>query len=103
MDFSSLTDTQLIELINRRRRQVLVLSCAYYTYNDNLVSDIEYDKRVHELMEIQDEYPWIADKCVYNDVFKNFDSCGSGYSLPMRDGWVMFKTQQLIKYRDIKK
>lgn len=100
MDFRDMTEEQLIEFINRRRRQVLTACCAYYMYDDNLISDHEYDRRVHELLEIQDEYPWIADKCIYSKEFSQMEGCGSGYNLPYKERWVVSKTLQLIRYRN---
>ena len=103
MDFKSMTEEQLTEFINRRRNQILVSSCAYYMYNDNLIPDQEYDKRVHELIEVQNEYPWIANKCIYPKEFSQMEDCGSGYNLPYKLPSVINKTLQLIRYRDSKK
>ena len=69
------------ELINRRRRQILFHSCAYYMLDTNIISDYQYDKLSKELVELQTKYPDIAAKCVYAKEFKTF-TCGSGYDLP---------------------
>jgi hypothetical protein len=101
VDHQNMTELELIELINRRRRQILVFSCVYYVFNDNLVSDQEYDLRVRQLMELQDEYPWIASKCIYQKEFEKMDGCGSGYSLSCREPWVINKALQLIRYNNV--
>jgi len=69
-----------LELINRRERQLLVLSCAYYRYNETLVSDGEYDKRSFELAGLIKNYPNEFKKSVYYNEFENFDP-SSGYYL----------------------
>lgn len=69
------------ELINRRRRQLLVHSCLYYEMDTQLIDDHTYDKWSHELAELQRLHPEIAETCVYAEAFKNFDG-SSGFDLP---------------------
>jgi hypothetical protein len=69
------------ELINRRRRQILVHSFLYYKLNQSIISDHTFDKWCAELVELQEKYPEIADKCVYAEEFKGFDG-SSGFDLP---------------------
>ena len=47
------------ELINRRRRQILVHSVIYYRMNDNLISDDQWAKWALELETLQNDYPEI--------------------------------------------
>lgn len=35
---------EMLELINQRRRQVLVHSCLYYRMGEQVVSDFQFDK-----------------------------------------------------------
>lgn len=93
-----MTTTQINELINRRRRQILVHSCIYYVYNDNIISDETWAKWATELEELQNTHPDIAKDCVYADTFKGFDH-STGFDLPLRDPWVMNKAQQLLNWR----
>ena len=39
-------------LINRRERQILVHSCLYYQFNENLIQDHVYDAWSKELVEL---------------------------------------------------
>lgn len=73
-------------LINRRRRQILVHSIIYYRYNTSLISDAEWTRRALELVELQKQYPDIAQKVPYADAFKNFDG-STGFDLPLDDSW----------------
>jgi NAD-dependent DNA ligase len=69
------------ELINRRRRQILVHSFLYYQLNESVISDHTFDRWSAELVELQEKYPEIADKCIYAKEFKDFDG-SSGFDLP---------------------
>lgn len=84
------------ELINRRRRQILVHSIIYYRYNNSLISDAQWSKWAMELDELQKAYPDIASKQPYDDEFKNFDP-SSGYDLPLNDAWGVSVARLLLK------
>ena len=56
----------IAELLNRRRRQILVHSIIYYKMNDNLISDSTWSAWATELEELQAEYPEIAAKVPYH-------------------------------------
>ena len=71
--------TQIAELIQRRRLQLLVHSCIYYAYNENLVTD---DR-------------WAAD-------FKGFNH-STGYNLPFEEIGIRSKAIQLIRYSEKRK
>lgn len=94
----SLTE-KIRELINRRRRQILVHSIIYYTMDDNLISDHTWAEWAKELYNLQELYPEIADECVYPDAFSEFDP-STGYNLPLNDPWGYRKAKQLLYYRD---
>ena len=97
-----LSDTQdVYDLINRRRRQILIHSIIYYKMDDNLITDAQWSAWANELDELHKKYPEIARTCFYNDAFKNFDPC-SGFNLPLDDAWAVNKARQLLKYRDAK-
>lgn len=53
------------ELLNRRRRQILVHSIIYYKMDDNLISDSAWSAWATELEELQKKYPDIAAKVPY--------------------------------------
>ena len=60
---------------------MLVHSCIYYRFDNNIVSDYQYDKWVNELMELQKKYPDIAKECVYSEDFDLLDETTSGFNL----------------------
>lgn len=94
-----MTENEIAELINRRRRQLLVHSVIYYEMNDNLVSDHTWSQWAVELVELQKAYPDIAARCPYAGAFSNFDP-STGYNLPLGDLWALSVARRLIQYRD---
>lgn len=94
-----MTDEQLTELINRRRRQILVHSVIYYKFDDNIISDYTWSQWAKELDELQRKYPQIAANCVLADEYKNFDP-STGFNLPLDDPWAVRRAQHLLDMRD---
>ena len=87
-------DDPIVEMIRRRRAQMLIHSCLYYELNESMVSDHQWQAWADELAELQRQHP---DKCVigfYDDEFQDWDG-SSGYHLPLRDPWVFGKAQQI--------
>ena len=80
------------ELLNRRRRQILVHSIIYYKMDDNLISDSTWSAWATELEELQKKYPDIAAKVPYAEEFKDF--------LPLDDPWAVNKARQLLAMKD---
>ena len=76
----------IAELLNRRRRQILVHSVIYYKMNDNLISDSTWSAWAAELEELQAKYPGIAAKVPYA---KELD-----------DPWAVNKARQLIALKN---
>lgn len=77
------------DLINRRRRQILIHSYLYYRRAENIIDDYTYDMWSKELADLQEKYPDIAKECVYANDFKDFDG-SSGFDLPIGNpGWAM--------------
>lgn len=83
-------DLTIAEKIQRRRYQVMVHSCLYYSMNTNMVSDVQYDAWARELEQLQNAYPDIADNVDYAEYFKDF-SASTGFDLPLNDPWVRRK------------
>ena len=94
-----MTDTDIYELINRRRRQILVHSVIYYQMNDNLIADSTWSKWAVELDRLQKQYPEIASRVPYAEAFKDFDP-SSGFNLPLDDPWAVNTARRLIEYRN---
>lgn len=89
------------ELINRRRRQVLVHSVIYYRMNDNIIDDHTWTKWAMELADLQEKYPDIAKNCCYAEEFEDFDG-SSGFNLPLDDPWAIRKARELLEYESRK-
>lgn len=89
-----------IEIISRRRRQVLVHSYLYYKMDTNLIEDFVFDKWCKELMQLQVQYPNESKVAVFSDVFGKWTGF-SGYDLfkgnRQAEMWAMQKANQLIK------
>lgn len=89
----------IAELLNRRRRQILVHSVIYYKMNDNLISDSTWSAWATELEELQAKYPEIAAKVPYAKEFEDFDH-STGMNLPLDDPWAVNKARQLIALKN---
>ena len=50
-------DQEILDLINRRENQILLHSCIYYKFNDNLIGDWEYDQIGKQLIDLAKDYP----------------------------------------------
>lgn len=85
----------IAELLNRRRRQILVHSVIYYKMNENLISDSTWSKWATELEELQAKYSNIAAKVPYAEEFREFDH-STGMNLPLDDPWAINKARQLL-------
>lgn len=89
---------KILELINRRRRQILVHSYLYYKCDTNLISDFTFDSWCKELFKLQKQYPRETEKAVFQEAFKNWTGF-SGYDLfshdNMTEAWARFKALQL--------
>ena len=48
---------EILDLINRRENQILLHSCIYYKFNDNLIEDWQYDSIGKDLLELAKDYP----------------------------------------------
>lgn len=89
------TNSEISELITRRRRQILVHSAIYYRFDDNIISDHKWQEWAKELCELQIKYPKIAEQCYLHEYFKDFDG-STGFNLPLTEPWVVRKAQQLL-------
>lgn len=85
------------ELINRRRRQILIHSFLYYRLNTSIVSDATYDQWAKDLAQLQMKYPEIASEGVYSDSFKDFSESITGFNLPLSDPWVVSRAMYIMK------
>ena len=72
---------EVMELIQQRRKQILVHSHLYYQMNENIISDSTYDRWCKELAELQVQFPNEAKIAMHDIEFQGFDG-SSGYDLP---------------------
>ena len=89
-------DERILELINRRERQVLIHANLYYRHNINIISDFTYDKWSHELVELIQEHPNEFRKSAWYSSFMDFDG-NTGMDLPLTDLWVESTASHLLK------
>ena len=97
-----MNNNQVAEFIHRRRRQILIHSCLYYRLNKNIISDTTFDLWCRELVEVQNDYPYISKKIIYSEAFKDFDG-STGMHLPLGDSWIRSKAIQLLNNPEVKK
>lgn len=97
-----MTDTDILELITRRRRQILVHSIIYYELNENLITDNQWSEWAVELEELQAKYPDISAKAPLAEEFYGFDH-STGQNLPLRDPHWLMTAQKLLRYSQIMK
>ena len=89
----------IIELINRRRFQVLVHSYIYYKLGDCIIDDYTWSMWAKELYDLQNEYPEEAEKAPLNNIFKDFDySTGSDLAFDECMPWLHRRATNLLAY-----
>lgn len=86
-----------MELINRRRRQIAVHSVIYYKFDENIISDYDFDKWSRELADLQVAYPEIAKKAVFSEEFADFDGSTGCHLITIP--YAINKAEQLLSYR----
>jgi hypothetical protein len=86
----------LKDVINRRRRQILVHSFLYYQMNTNIISDHAFDQWSKELADLQQQYPETARECIFAKEFESFDG-SSGYNLPYHYPEIQSTARKLLK------
>lgn len=92
----SRSNEEIAELINRRRRQILVHSILYYKLNENIISDTQWTQWAVELEELQRKYPQIAANIPMAEEFKGFDH-STGMNLPLTHPYAVNKARQLLE------
>lgn len=69
------------EYINWLQRFIIVHSYIYYELNNNAISDMMYDKKSKELVELKESYPDLWKKSEYYEQFGDDYNGATGYSL----------------------
>ena len=73
-------DEKIMELILRRRKQMIVHSIIYYRLNTSIISDLQFDTWGRELVKLQKEHPKESEKVKYYSDFKDWDA-STGFNL----------------------
>ena len=89
---------EIVSLIRRRRRQILVHSCLYYKLGTNIVSDEQFDKWCAELRDLHSKYPLYMDCGVFDREFIKWGGY-SGFDLPTYDSSIVRKAEQLLRIK----
>lgn len=95
-EVETIDTNEIAELINRRRRQVLVHSVIYYNMDDNIISDRQWSEWAMELAKLQKQYPDISKTCWRAEDFEGFEG-SSGYDLPLDDPWAVVQARYLLR------
>lgn len=93
-------NNNILNQINKRRRQILVHSYLYYKKDTNLIDDFTFDTWCRELVNLHAKYPKQAKEAVFQKAFKNWTGC-SGYDLfndTTTESWASCKALQLQEY-----
>lgn len=92
-------NVEILELITRRERQILVHSYIYYDLNTNLISDSTYDEWSKELAQLIKDNPEEFKKSENYQGFKGFDG-STGMDLPYREQKVEAVALGLLSYKE---
>ena len=95
----STINNAIIELIGRRRRQLLVHSYIYYEKDLNLIDDHKWTEWAMQLVALQKEHPELSKKAPYYEEFLDFDG-STGYNLPYRMPNIVSAAEHLLAMED---
>lgn len=87
----------VLELINRRQRQILVHSFLYYQLNENIIDDYTFDKWANELASLMKQHENQFKESAYCEVYKDFDG-SSGFSLPFSNPEIQSVGYRLLRF-----
>lgn len=96
MNLTDLTEESASEFIHRRRLQIVIHSCIYYRFDQNLISDHQWAEWAKELVKAQEMFPKIAEKQLWANEFADFDG-STGYHLPINESGVVQRALKLLE------
>ena len=90
--------------IKQRRLQILVHSCIYYRFDQNIVDDYTYNKWALELAHLQAKYP--EESRAVKEYYQEFkawqgEQCGSGFNLPYCSPDIVGKAEYLLRLKGL--
>lgn len=62
----------IADTIKRLRLSLMIHSYIYYELDDNIISDSEWSARAMQLVQLQRDYPEIAEKVCLADLYRGF-------------------------------
>ena len=90
-------DEEVLELMNRRERQIMVHSYIYYKSGTSMITDAKFDQWAYELKTLIDFNLREFKASVYYKDFKDVDFDGStGYNLPYTYPEIVNKGEYLM-------
>ena len=89
----------VVDLINRRRRQIMVHSVIYYRLGTSIIEDSLFDKWAYELVDLQNKYPNESAKADLYKEFKDWDGT-TGFNLDYTG--FLDKAEYLLKIYEVK-
>lgn len=92
-----MSNEQIKELMQRRIRQILVHSCIYYRFNNNIIDDFTYDRWGNELIALIKQYPEYLKELEYGEAFVDYVETASGFNLPYNSPEIVYKALHLLK------
>ena len=72
-------ELKIAQLIQRRRLQLIVHSYLYYEEDTNIIADSTWNKWAVELVNLQKQYPEIAEKVIYHEQFMDWDGSSGAF------------------------
>lgn len=88
----------IVNLIKRRRFQILVHSYIYYRLNDNIISNAVFDRWAEELIELQKKHPDLSKNIELYDIFADFTDISDAARLPLdNDSRLDSRARQLLR------
>ncbi|MFR7272485.1 DNA ligase LigA-related protein [Streptococcus pneumoniae] len=92
-----MSEEEILELMNRRERQLLVHSFLYYQMNENIISDHTFDMWSKEMADLIKDHPEIFKQTVYYEGFQGFDG-STGAFLPFTLAEIHTTGHRILKY-----
>lgn len=96
-----MTEEEIKELMQRRIRQILVHSCIYYRFNNNIIDDFTYDRWGNELIDLIKQYPEYLKELEHGEAFTDYVEMASGFNLPYNSPEIVYKAQHLLKIQKV--